>query len=51
MLDFEYTFTQGEHVIEVLGGENCCDGATTWEFSYAGDTWEQVTQESLEALG
>ena len=39
ILDFSHNFKAGPHKIEVLGGEECCDLATTWFFSINGTMW------------
>jgi hypothetical protein len=34
VLDFTAKLSRGKHVIQVYGAESCCDGPTTWTFSY-----------------
>lgn len=43
-------FLAGEHTLEVLGGEGCCDGTTSWSFSYRYGDWQEVSIENLENL-
>jgi len=33
LLDFSIRLERGEHVLEVIGGEDCCDGALKWTFT------------------
>jgi hypothetical protein len=33
VLNFEKTFTKGNHILELFGGEGCCDGTTSWAFN------------------
>ncbi len=32
LLDFVATLKKGRHLLEVIGGEGCCDGTTAWTF-------------------
>jgi len=34
----------------VYGAEGCCDGPTTWTFSYNDGPTEEMTFDTLEAL-
>jgi len=43
-------FTEGDHILEAIGGENCCDGASTWRFSLNGGDWYKVSTETLDLL-
>jgi len=36
-LDFNVNLPVGEHTIEVIGGEGCCDGTLKWWFKLQGD--------------
>jgi hypothetical protein len=31
-LDFTTTLSKGNHVLELYGGQSCCDGQTSWSF-------------------
>ena len=39
---------RGTHSIEVLGGEVCCDEATTWTFSINGGKTKPFTKPNIE---
>ena len=32
-IDFEASVPAGNHVLEVFGGEGCCDGTTSWNMN------------------
>jgi hypothetical protein len=38
-------------MIEVLGAEGCCDGATTWSFNWNYGDWKEVTLDTLNEVG
>ncbi len=48
-LNFEKTFTRGNHILELFGGEGCCDGTTSWYFNVNDGEWEGFTTYNLDA--
>ena len=47
-LNFEKTFTRGNHILELFGGEGCCDGTTSWAFNVNNKGWEDFTTYNLD---
>ncbi len=33
--DFSVTLNSGNHVLQYLGSQKCCDGTTKWQFKYS----------------
>lgn len=47
-LDFEKQMDPGTHVLEVIGGESCCDGQTTWKYKTEKDSdWKEFSLTNL----
>jgi hypothetical protein len=47
-LNFEKTFRRGNHILELFGGEACCDGTTSWAFNVNDQGWEDFTTYNLD---
>ena len=48
-LNFEKHLSKGHHKLEVIGGEDCCDGATKWQFKRGEGEWEDFTLRNLRS--
>ncbi len=46
-LDFTTTLDRGNHLLELVGSEGCCDGTTRWSFQVNGGDWQDFTTENL----
>jgi hypothetical protein len=40
--------TRGNHILELFGGESCCDGTTSWSFNVNNKGWEDFTTYNLD---
>jgi hypothetical protein len=48
-LNFVKSFTKGNHILELFGGEGCCDGTTSWAFNVNSKGWEDFTTYNLDS--
>ena len=48
--DFNITLDDGNHVLEYLGSQKCCDGTTHWTFKYNSSEWMDFTTANLNKL-
>ncbi len=48
--DFNITLDDGNHVLEYLGSQKCCDGTTHWTFKYNNSNWMEFTTTNLNKL-
>ena len=46
-LNFEIVLNESMHILELYGGEKCCDGTTKWSFSVNDGDWLDFTVENL----
>jgi len=42
-LNFDSIIPAGHHVLEILGGEGCCDGGSRFEFNVDGEGFKPIT--------
>jgi len=49
-LDFCTRLSKRTHKLELIGAENCCDGATTWRFNINGGNWRAFTEANFEKI-
>lgn len=47
-MDFCWTVGSGNHIIQMIGADDCCDGTTKWTFQVNDGEWEDWTTANFD---